>query len=136
MIFAFHFSFFEIFSSFYDAILFILNRLFGVVRWPIWIIITIRHLMGGTIDAVTAVLFRRFLNKIFVEVNCIRILRFIQESIVGLNNPVESDQVLMIYYISELHEFRVFFAFLIIQIICVWIFELSVYYSCSLFGKL
>ncbi|CAG9529793.1 unnamed protein product [Cercopithifilaria johnstoni] len=79
-------------NNFYDAILFILNRLFGVVRWPIWIIITIRHLMGGTIDAVAAVLFRRFLNKIFVEVNCIRLLHFIQQSIFGLKNATETDQ--------------------------------------------
>lgn len=73
--------------------LFILNRLFGVIRWPIWIIITIRHLMGGTIDAIAAALFRRFLNRIFVEVNCIRILRFIQGSIFGLNSSAETDQV-------------------------------------------
>uniref|UniRef100_A0A0R3RY84 Sorting nexin-14 n=1 Tax=Elaeophora elaphi TaxID=1147741 RepID=A0A0R3RY84_9BILA len=79
-------------NSFYDSILFILNRLFGVVRWPIWIIIAIRHLMGGTVDAVAAVLFRRFLKRLFVEVNCIRILRFIQESIFGLKNSAETDQ--------------------------------------------
>ncbi|VDK83484.1 unnamed protein product [Litomosoides sigmodontis] len=79
-------------NSFCDAILLILNRLFGVVRWPMWIIITIKHLMGCTIDAVVAILFRRFLNKIFVEVNLIRILHFIQESIFRLRSPTETDQ--------------------------------------------
>lgn len=71
-----------------------MNRLFGVVRWPMWIVITIKHLMGCTIDAVVAVLFRRFLNKIFVEVNFIRILHFIQESIFRLKNLTETDQVI------------------------------------------
>ncbi|KAM3718194.1 Sorting nexin-14 [Dirofilaria immitis] len=83
-------------KSFCDAVLFILNRLFGVVRWPLWIIVIIRHLMGNTIDAVAAVLFRRFLNKIFVEFNCIRMLRFIQDSIFGINNPSKSDQEKML----------------------------------------
>ncbi|EJD74331.1 PXA domain-containing protein [Loa loa] len=83
-------------NSFYDAVLFILNRLFGVVRWPIWIIITIRHLMGSTIDAVAAVLFRRFLSRMFVDINCIRILRFIQESVFGFNSSTETDQEKML----------------------------------------
>lgn len=83
-------------KSFCDAILFILNRLFGVIRWPMWIIITIRHLMGDTIDAVAAVVFRRFLNRIFVDVNCMRMLRFIQESIFGCNNSTKTDQEKML----------------------------------------
>ncbi|VDO57144.1 unnamed protein product [Brugia timori] len=61
-----------------------------------WIIITIRHLMGDTIDAVAAVVFRRFLNRIFVDVNCMRMLRFIQESIFGCNNSTKTDQEKML----------------------------------------
>ncbi|VDN87841.1 unnamed protein product [Brugia pahangi] len=95
-------------KSFCDAILFILNRLFGVIRWPMWIIITIRHLMGDTIDAVAAVVFRRFLNRIFVDVNCMRMLRFIQESIFGCNNSTKTDQVIEIFILMN---FMLFIAF-------------------------
>uniref|UniRef100_A0A8R1TIR1 Sorting nexin-14 n=1 Tax=Onchocerca volvulus TaxID=6282 RepID=A0A8R1TIR1_ONCVO len=79
-------------KSLCDATVFILNRLFDVVRWPLWIIIIIRQIMGSTIDAVAAVLFRRFLNGIFVEINCVRMLRFIQDSIFGPNSPAKSDE--------------------------------------------
>ncbi|VDN03917.1 unnamed protein product [Thelazia callipaeda] len=78
--------------SLYDAVLFLLNRLFGVVQWPLWIIISIRHLMKDTIDAVVATFFRRFLNSLFIEANCIHILQFIQDSLFGVGCSATTDQ--------------------------------------------
>lgn len=73
--------------------LFIFNRLFNVACWLLWPLVFIRHLMGGTIDAMAAVHFRRFLNDVLVEANCIRILRFIQDSIFSVDSLATTDQV-------------------------------------------
>uniref|UniRef100_A0A183EBV2 Nexin_C domain-containing protein n=1 Tax=Gongylonema pulchrum TaxID=637853 RepID=A0A183EBV2_9BILA len=78
--------------SLLDAVIFILLRLFDAARWLLWLLLFARRLMGATIDAVAAALFRRYLSGVLVEANCVRMVRFIQDSIFSAESPATTDQ--------------------------------------------
>lgn len=79
--------------SAFDSLLYLLKCLFALNHWPLWVMVYTRSILGRTIDAVSTVLLRRFLCETLSEGNCIRMIRFVHDSVFGAETTPPTNQV-------------------------------------------
>ncbi|VDD87382.1 unnamed protein product [Enterobius vermicularis] len=78
--------------SFTDCLLFLMNCTYSVGRWVFTLLISMRYVVFSNLDFYVYRLFRQALSIAFLDANCVRMIRLIQESLFGCASTPTSDQ--------------------------------------------
>lgn len=70
-----------------------MNCTYSVGRWVFTLLISMRYVVFSNLDFYVYRLFRQALSIAFLDANCVRMIRLIQESLFGCASTPTSDQV-------------------------------------------
>ncbi|VDM40632.1 unnamed protein product [Toxocara canis] len=78
--------------SLLDTLAFVFIRMFTIPRWFASLLISTRSLAAHTLDAAVALLLRNVLRIAFLESNCVRMVRLIQDSLFAADQLPSTEQ--------------------------------------------